>query len=213
MLRARDAHRRRSGQFDWRRPPGPRCAAPSEAALPVLYASPPRRCPRPSGRGSRGCPRSRQPTGSTIAAAAGCRCAFSRNAIAGTCTAREISRNRLAGSLCAAPAPATSASPPPPPRGGARRHAVRQRRYRERQKRAVTDQGFPLVTRRCSVLRHLLSASESIDVDSKEPSRTPTRLLQTHCAFCGRSLPPLPGFTPGAGADESRRTRHLRVRR
>ena len=71
---------------------------------------------------------------------------------------------------------------------GARRHAERQRRYRER-KRDVTHQGFPLVTSRCSVSRHLVSASESIDVDSKEPLRPPVRLLQTRCAFCGRPLP------------------------
>ena len=72
---------------------------------------------------------------------------------------------------------------------GARRHAERQRRYRERHHREVTHHGLFLVTRRCSVSRHLVSASESIDVDVKEPPRPPTRLLQTRCAFCGRPLP------------------------
>ena len=71
---------------------------------------------------------------------------------------------------------------------GACKHAARQRRYRER-KRDVTHQGFPLVTSRCSVSRHLLSTSEPIDVGVKEPSRPPIRLLPTRCAFCGRPLP------------------------
>ena len=73
---------------------------------------------------------------------------------------------------------------------GARRHAERQRRYRQRRRQGVTHQSFPLVTSRCSVLRHLLSASESSDVDVKEPPRPPLRLLQRRCAFCGRPLPP-----------------------
>jgi hypothetical protein len=72
---------------------------------------------------------------------------------------------------------------------GARKHAERQRRYRER-KRDVTHQRFSLARSGCSVSRHLLSVSESIDVDVKEPSRPPVPLLQTRCAFCGRPLPP-----------------------
>jgi len=71
---------------------------------------------------------------------------------------------------------------------GARKHAERQQRYRER-KRDVTHQRFSLATSRCSVLRHLISASESIDVDVKELPRPLIRLPQTCCAFCGRSLP------------------------
>jgi hypothetical protein len=66
------------------------------------------------GRGSWGCSRSRRPTGYTIAAAAGCRYASARNAIAGTSTAREIARNGLAGSRYAAPALATNAPPVEP---------------------------------------------------------------------------------------------------
>jgi hypothetical protein len=73
---------------------------------------------------------------------------------------------------------------------GARRHAERQRRYRERHRHEVTHHGFPLVTSRCSVSRHLVSASESSDVDVKEPPRPPGPLLQRRCAFCGRPLPP-----------------------
>ena len=73
---------------------------------------------------------------------------------------------------------------------GARRHAERQRRYRQRRRQGVTHQSFPLVTSRCSVSRHLVSASESSDVDVKEPPRPPGPLLQRRCAFCGRPLPP-----------------------
>ena len=71
---------------------------------------------------------------------------------------------------------------------GARKHADRQRRYRER-KRDVTHHGFSLVTSGCSVSRHPVIASEPIDVDFEEPSRHPIRLLQGRCAFCGRPLP------------------------
>lgn len=71
---------------------------------------------------------------------------------------------------------------------GARKHAERQRRYRQR-KRDVTHQGFPLVASRRSVSVYLATASEPIDVGVKGPSRPPIRLLQTRCAFCGRPLP------------------------
>ena len=72
---------------------------------------------------------------------------------------------------------------------GACRHAERQRRYRERQKLEVTHHTFPLVTSQCSVLRHPVIASDSIDVDFEEPPCRPIRLPQTRCAFCGRPLP------------------------
>lgn len=72
---------------------------------------------------------------------------------------------------------------------GARRHAERQRRYRERQKREVTHHSFSLLTGGCSVSVHPVTESELIDVDAKEPPRPPIRLLQTRCAFCGRPLP------------------------
>jgi hypothetical protein len=72
---------------------------------------------------------------------------------------------------------------------GARKHADRQRRYRERQKFEVTHHGFPLVATGCSVSRHPVTARESIDVDFEEFARRPIRLPQTRCAFCGRPLP------------------------
>ena len=72
---------------------------------------------------------------------------------------------------------------------GARKHAERQRRYRERRKLEVTHHGFSLMTRGCSVLRYPRIVSEWIDVDSKEPCWPPTRSLQRCCAFCGRPLP------------------------
>ena len=72
---------------------------------------------------------------------------------------------------------------------GARKHAERQRRYRERRKLEVTHHGFSLVRRGCSVLRYPRTVSEWIDVDSKEPCWPPARPLQRRCAFCGRPLP------------------------
>jgi len=72
---------------------------------------------------------------------------------------------------------------------GARKHAERQRRYREGQELEVTHQAFSLVTTACSVSRHPVIASESSDVVSKEPLGPPIHLLQRHCAFCGRPLP------------------------
>jgi hypothetical protein len=72
---------------------------------------------------------------------------------------------------------------------GARKHAERQRRYRERQKLEVTHHAFSLVTTGCNVSRHPITTSELFDVESKEPLRPPIRLLQMCCAFCGRSLP------------------------
>lgn len=72
---------------------------------------------------------------------------------------------------------------------GARKHAERQRRYRERQKLEVTHHSFSLVTTGCNVLRHPITASELIDVDFKDTLSLPIRLLQGCCAFCGRLLP------------------------
>lgn len=72
---------------------------------------------------------------------------------------------------------------------GSRKHAERQRRYRERQKLEVTHHDFSIVTSGCSVSRHTVTTSELVDVDSEEPPRCPIRLLQTRCAFCGRALP------------------------
>ena len=118
---------------------------------------------------------------------------------------RGIARGRFAGNLCAAPALATS-----PPRG-AHRHAERQRRYREPQRQEVTHQRCPLVTNRCSVSRHLLSANEAIDVDSKEPPRPPVRLRHTRGAFSGRRPPALPGCTPGGGVGKSHAARYAAV--
>jgi hypothetical protein len=72
---------------------------------------------------------------------------------------------------------------------GARKHAERQRRYRERRKSEVTHHTFSLVTTGCSVLRHPATASELIDVDSKELLRPSIFSLHRCCAFCGRLLP------------------------
>jgi hypothetical protein len=72
---------------------------------------------------------------------------------------------------------------------GARKHAERQRRYREQQKLEVTHHAFSLVTTGCNVPSHHIAVSELIDVDSKETLGLPICLLQGRCAFCGRSLP------------------------
>jgi hypothetical protein len=72
---------------------------------------------------------------------------------------------------------------------GARKHAERQRRYREGRKLEVTHQAFSLVTTGCSVSRHPITTSELLDVNSKKSLGSPVRLLQRHCAFCGRLLP------------------------
>lgn len=79
---------------------------------------------------------------------------------------------------------------------GARRHAERQRRYRERKKREVTHHGLALAMRRCSVSAHPVTASESSDADCEKSPRCPIRLLQTRCAFCGRTLPPFARLHP-----------------
>lgn len=72
---------------------------------------------------------------------------------------------------------------------GARRHAERQRRYRERCSK-VTHQGFSVEAATCSVSAPAGTASDSIDVDPQEPVRHPIRaLLQTRCALCGSVLP------------------------
>ena len=72
---------------------------------------------------------------------------------------------------------------------GARKHAERQRRYRERRKSEVTHHTFSLATTGCIVLRHPLAASELIDVDSKELLSPSIHPFDRCCAFCGRLLP------------------------
>jgi hypothetical protein len=72
---------------------------------------------------------------------------------------------------------------------GARKHAERQRRYREQKKLEVTHHTFSLVTTGCSVSGHPISTCELIDVDSKRTLGPPVRLLHSGCAFCGRPLP------------------------
>jgi hypothetical protein len=71
---------------------------------------------------------------------------------------------------------------------GAHRHAVRQRRYRERRKE-VTHHGFSLAAPACSVSASASSASESIDVEFEEPPCGLNRFPQSRCACCGRPLP------------------------
>jgi hypothetical protein len=63
---------------------------------------------------------------------------------------------------------------------GARKHALRQQRWRERRK--VTHQGCESSEAACSVLGALQTAKESLDARSAQ--RTSDR-----CSFCGALLP------------------------
>lgn len=71
---------------------------------------------------------------------------------------------------------------------GARRHAARQRRYRERREK-VTHQGFSGATPACSVSLSAMIATASIDAEPQEPLCRPIRAPRSGCAFCGRALP------------------------
>jgi hypothetical protein len=80
---------------------------------------------------------------------------------------------------------------------GARKHAERQRRYRERRKLEVTHHAFSLVATGCSLMRYPTTKSELIDVDSNEPLRPPiSPPVQRRCAFCGRLLPEFARLSP-----------------
>ena len=78
-------------------------------------------------------------------------------------------------------------------RGGARRHAARQRRWRERQRedpKIVTHQGSPLTVTQCIVLVSAVIRSQPIDASPCEPEPPrKIRPLLEHCAFCGAALP------------------------
>lgn len=78
-------------------------------------------------------------------------------------------------------------------RGGARRHAARQRRWRERQRegaKIVTHQGSPLMVTQCIVAVSAIIWSQSIDASRCEPTQLPKiRPSLEHCAFCGAALP------------------------
>jgi hypothetical protein len=78
-------------------------------------------------------------------------------------------------------------------RGGARRHAARQRGWRERQRqkpKIVTHQGSPLAVTQCIVAVSPVMESQATDASAEEPDQVPKiRPPLEHCAFCGAALP------------------------
>jgi len=177
------ANRRRPGTFDWRRTPGPRLLSALEGgfagqlclAAPALSSA--------VGEGGLGqlpatyrlynCQRCRM----QVCICAQCDCG-NLYCPPGECAQRSRRESvRRAGARYQRSF------------RGARKHADRQRRYRERRKSEVTHHTFSLVAKGCSVLRHPITASELIDVASKECRRTSSCSLQRCCTFCGRPLP------------------------
>ena len=71
---------------------------------------------------------------------------------------------------------------------GARRHAERQRHYRERQYE-VTHQGCESLTGGCRVSVGPLILTELVDGPSQTPAHPRSRRPQGICAFCGAVLP------------------------
>ena len=78
-------------------------------------------------------------------------------------------------------------------RRGARRHAARQRRWRERQRQTpkiVTHQGSPATVTQCIVAVSPFIQSQPIDASPGEPEQVPkVRSPLERCAFCGAALP------------------------
>jgi hypothetical protein len=77
--------------------------------------------------------------------------------------------------------------------GGARRHAARQRRWRERQRqkpKIVTHQGSPVTASQCIVAVSPVMQSQPADASPYKPEqRSKIRPPLEHCAFCGAALP------------------------
>jgi hypothetical protein len=72
---------------------------------------------------------------------------------------------------------------------GARRHAERQRRYRER-RHEVTHQRFFSVAAACKVSAQSPAECEPIDAEPEEEPVVSTNCAPaSRCAFCGRVLP------------------------
>jgi hypothetical protein len=78
-------------------------------------------------------------------------------------------------------------------RRGARHHAARQRRWRERQREEaqnVTHQGSPITVTQCIVAVSPVTQSESADASPEKPDPVPKiRPSLERCAFCGVTLP------------------------
>jgi hypothetical protein len=78
-------------------------------------------------------------------------------------------------------------------RRGARRHAARQRRWRERQRqkpKIVTHHGSPVTVTQCIVAVSPVMQSEPADASPDKPEQRPkVRPPLERCAFCGATLP------------------------
>jgi hypothetical protein len=76
---------------------------------------------------------------------------------------------------------------------GARRHAARQRRWRERQRqklKIVTHHGLPVTVTQCMVAVSPVIQSQPIDASPCEPEqRSKIHSPLEYCAFCGAVLP------------------------
>lgn len=163
-------------------PPDLRCAAPARAALPALYASSPRRCPVARGGALGRCAR---PTTYRLYHCCRCtvqvcicvECDYGNLYCAGDCS--ELARResmRRAGARYQKTL------------RGARCHAERQRRYRERCTK-VTHQRFSSDQAACNVSVGSVITVEPIDVEPHEPSRRFIGHPPGRCAFCGTTLP------------------------
>jgi hypothetical protein len=78
-------------------------------------------------------------------------------------------------------------------RQGARRHAARQRRWRERQRqklKIVTHHGSPITVSQCIVAVSPVMQSQPADASPYKPEQRPKiHPPLEHCAFCGAVLP------------------------
>jgi len=78
-------------------------------------------------------------------------------------------------------------------RQGARRHAARQRRWRERQRqklKMVTHHGSPITVSQCIVAISPVMQSQPADASPYKPEQRPKiHPPLEHCAFCGALLP------------------------
>ena len=141
-------------------------------------------------------------TGSTTASVVRCRCVSVNAAITATFTAPASARRSAAASRYGELRRGIRGAA-----GGARRHAARQRRWRERQReklKIVTHQGSPLTVTQCIVsaqCRHPepTDRCESLRARATAQNRSIARSLRVLWGGAPR-IGPVSG--PGAGADE-----------
>jgi hypothetical protein len=182
-----EERRTRARVIDWRHYPGPpmRSAWERQCAGPLCL---PARALSSASGGSRWGRCGSRRTGSTTVSVVRCRCGFVSAAITATCIALgECGRIRRRESLKRAQTRYQRS------RRGARRHAARQRRWRERQRqklKIVTHHGSPITVTQCIVAVSPVMQSQPIDASPDEPEQLPqVRPPLERCAFCGATLP------------------------